>query len=125
MEEDPNTADPLLVLTACPVDNRPPGTALQWGGLKIEVIPGTLAYQIYKHNAIEETFNCSYELNPDYQDKLTAAGLRISGISDSGKARIVELPERSFFVGMGYIPQLSSQPGKPHPVITAFLKAAL
>jgi len=125
MEEDPNTAYPLLVLSACQVDTRPPGAPRLWGGLKIKVLPDTLAHKIYKQTDIEESLNCSFELNPEYQEKLESAGLRVSGVSETGSARIIELPSSSFYIGMGFLPQMSSQPGKPHPVISAFLEAAL
>jgi CTP synthase (UTP-ammonia lyase) len=125
MADDLNTAYPLLVLSSCPVDNRPPGAPRLWGGLKIKVLPGTLAYQIYKNNDIEEAFNCNYELNPAYQQILEKAGLKISGVNQTGSARIVELPGRAFYMGTGFVPQMSSRPGQPHPMIVAWLKAAL
>ena len=124
MEEDPDTRYPLLVLSACPVDSRPAGAPLLWGGLKISIRPGTLAHRCYRKTEVEETFNCSYELNPDYQQTLERGGLQISGVSTTGNARIVELPDHRFFVGLGYIPQLNSSPVNPHPLIVAFLKAA-
>jgi CTP synthase len=125
VEEDPESRFPLLVLSACPVDNRPAGAPRLWGGLKIKVQPGTLAYRIYGREDITETFNCSYELNPDYQKTLEQAGLRISGVSPQGNARIVELPDHRFYLGLGFVPQMSSSFAQPHPLLVAFLKAGL
>jgi CTP synthase len=125
MEDDPNTAYPLLVLSSCPVDTRPAGAPRLWGGLKIRVLPGTLAYRIYQKIDVEEAFNCNYELNPAYQATLEKAGLKISGVSPTGSARVVELPGQSFYMGTGFIPQMSSQPGRPHPLIVGWLKAAI
>lgn len=125
MEEDPDTRYPLLVLAACPVDSRPAGSPRLSGGLKIRVSPGSLAYRCYGRNEVEEPFNCNYELNPGYQDTLVKAGLRISGVSMTGNARIVELPDHKFYLGLGFVPQMNSSFEKPHPLITAFLKAAL
>ncbi len=125
MEEDPNVATPLLILAACPVDNRPVGTPRLWGGSKINISPDTLAYSIYRSSKIEETFTCSYELNPAYRANLEAAGLKVSGISEDGGARIVELPDHHFFIATGFIPQLASGENRPHPLILAYLKAAL
>jgi CTP synthase (UTP-ammonia lyase) len=51
--------------------------------------------------------------------------LKVSGLSADGGARIVELPDHDFFIGTGFVPQLASKPGKPHPMILAFLNAAL
>lgn len=121
-EEDPNTTTPLLILAACPVDSRPQGASLLWGGLKISLIHNTLAFRIYHSSKIEETFTCSYELNPEYRERLEITGLKVSGISEDGGARIVELPDHLFFIATGFVPQLSSEENKPHPLITDFLK---
>jgi CTP synthase (UTP-ammonia lyase) len=125
LEEDPDTGYPLLVLSSCPVDNRPAGAPRLWGGLTIDILPGTLASRIYARTDVEEAFNCNYELNPEYQGILEKAGMKISGVSSNGIARIVELAENKFYVGTGFIPQISSTPERPHPLIAAFLKAAL
>jgi CTP synthase (UTP-ammonia lyase) len=113
------------VLAACPVDSRPAGIPRLSGGLKIIVKPDSLAYRGYRLTEVEEPFNCNYELNPDYQAALEKAGLRISGVSSTGHARLVELPDHKFFLGLGFVPQMVSSFEKPHPLITAFLNAAM
>lgn len=123
-EEDPDTATPLLVLAACPIDSHPAGAPRLRGGLKIGISPDSLAFSIYRSSMIEETFSCNYELNPAYRDALEKSGLKVSGISEDGGARIVELPQHRFFVATGFLPQLMSQEDKPHPLIIAYLKTA-
>lgn len=123
-EEDPDTATPLLILAACPVDGRPQGAPRLWGGIKINISPDSLAFSIYRSPTIKEMFTCSYELNPAYRDTLEKNGLRVSGISEDGGTRIVELPEHRFFIATGFVPQLSSEEDRPHPLIIACLKAA-
>lgn len=123
-EEDPDTGTPLLVIAACPVDDRPPDAPRLWGGLKINVSPGSLAHSIYCSSLIEEMFTCNYELNPVYRETLEKCGLRVSGVSKDAGARIVELPEHRFFVATGFVPQLRSEENTPHPLIVAFLEAA-
>jgi CTP synthase (UTP-ammonia lyase) len=124
MEEDLNTATPLIIPAACPVDNRPTGAPRLWGGLKITVMPDTLAFRAYRTDRIEESFTCNYELNPEYRQELEKTGLKVSGVTEEGGARIVELPDHRFFIGTGFVPQLTSDENKPHPLILAFLKAA-
>lgn len=123
-EEDPDAATPLLILAACPVDSRPQGAPRLWGGLKISISPDSLAYRIYGSSRVEETFTCNYELNPLYRGALEKSGLKVSGVSEDGGARIVELSNHRFFIGTGFVPQLSSKENRPHPLIVAFLKAA-
>ena len=91
----------------------------------IAIVPGTVAYQSYGKNRSTEQFRCSYGLNPDYLETITRGGLKISGIGPEGEARIVELPSNQFFLATLFLPQLSSTPENPHPLLTAFLRAAV
>jgi CTP synthase (UTP-ammonia lyase) len=114
-----------LVLVSCPVEDRPDNAPRLWGKLKIKLSPGSLAYSIYRKNESYESFNCNYELNPVFRGKLEAAGLNVSGETEDGGARIIELPGYPFFIATGFQPQLSSEPDNPHPLIVAFLQAAV
>ena len=122
-EDDPNTPVPLLVLAACSIDSTA-GTTRLSGELHINIKPGSLASRIYQQSEITEKFNCNYELNPVYRGKLEAAGLKVSGESDNGGARIIELSGFRFFLATGFLPQLSSDATHPHPLIMAYLEAA-
>ena len=113
------------MLVSCPVDNRPDGAPRLWGKLKIRVSPDTLAFRIYKQTEVEEAFNCNYEMNPDFKNIMEAKGLKISGASEDGGARIIELSGLPFFIAAGFVPQFSSEPANPHPLITAYLEAAI
>ena len=93
--------------------------------MKITVKPDSFAFQIYRLMEVDEPFSCNYELNPVFRGDLEAAGLRVSGVSEDGGARIVELPDHRFFLSTGYVPQLTSEEAKPHPLIVAFLAAAI
>jgi CTP synthase (UTP-ammonia lyase) len=90
----------------------------------ITVIPGTQAHRAYGKTGTSERFACNYGLNPDYKERLADGGLKIAGIGPRGEVRLVELPSHAFFVGALFLPQLSSDPERPHPLIAAFLKAA-
>jgi CTP synthase len=113
----------LLVIASCPVDTKTTGGTRLAGKLKISLIPNTVACKIYGKRNIRESFNCNYELNPEYRVKLESHGLAVSGLSDNGRARIIELPENRFFIGTGFLPQLNSKPEKPHPLFVAYLRA--
>ena len=93
--------------------------------LKINILPGTLAHQVYGIEEIIEEFRCNYGLNPDYRDKISFGGLKISGVDSKGEVRIVELPDHHFFLATLFLPQLSSSLDRPHSLIVAYLKAAL
>lgn len=91
----------------------------------VKIRPGTLAHQIYQNEATTEQFRCNYGLNPKYHDRISQSGLQIAGIDLEGEVRIVELPEHRFFMATLFLPQLSSTPQTPHPIIRAYLKAAM
>jgi CTP synthase len=91
--------------------------------MKISLIPNTMAYKIYRKRNIRESFNCNYELNPEYRGELECHGLLVSGLSDAGRARIIELPDKHFYVATGFLPQLNSKPDKPHPLFLSYLRS--
>lgn len=113
------------MLVSCPVAERPDGATRLWDKLKIKVTPDSLAFRIYQQSEVEEVFNCNYELNPDFREMIEASGLRVSGVSEEGGARIVELPGHYFFLATGFVPQFTSEATRPHPMIIAYLEAAV
>jgi CTP synthase len=74
---------------------------------------------------VTEAFTCGYELNSAYRGRLESSGLKVSGVSADGGARIIELPDHNFFLATGFLPQYTSESGKPHPLIITYLEAAL
>ncbi|MBI3979052.1 MAG: hypothetical protein HY331_12785 [Chloroflexi bacterium] len=124
-EYDPNASLPLIAPVSCPVPGRPAGAPRLFGSLKVQVLPDSLAFRIYRRHAVDEAFFCSFELNPAFQTAISAGGLRVSGLGEGGEARIVELPMHRFFLATLFLPQLADQVEGPHPVIAAYLEAAL
>jgi CTP synthase (UTP-ammonia lyase) len=114
----------VIDLVSCPVPDRREGAPRLTGGLTITVNPDSGAHRAYGERQVVEEFNCNYELNPAYRDRIEAAGLRVSGVGENAEARIVELADHPFFVATAFQPQLTSQEAKPHPLIKAFLEAA-
>ena len=82
----------------------------------------------YEH-FIDEDLNKYSNLttgNNDYRDVLTRAGLTLSGTSPDGHlVEAVELPRRSFHVGVQYHPEFKSRPNKLHPLLVGSVKAGL
>ncbi len=95
----------------------------------IEIDPDTKLGRIYalaRGNAgrAEERFNCSAGLNEYHREAFVRAGMVVSARGEEGEARAVELPAHPFFLATLFMPQLSSAPGRPHPLLKAFLRAA-
>jgi CTP synthase (UTP-ammonia lyase) len=90
----------------------------------ITLVPGTLAHRAYGETVVMEQFACNYGLNPAYREHISAGGLQVTGLDPTGEVRIVELREHRFFMATLFLPQVSSGPGRPHPLIMAYLQAA-
>ena len=63
-------------------------------------------------------------MNPEFEWAVIEAGFPIVARGQQGEARAIESPAHRFFVATLFQPQLSSKPGKPHPIIVEFLRAA-
>lgn len=123
------------------------GGTMRLGAYPCELAPGTIAYGAYatrqparnspagqklkakgKKLVITERHRHRYEVNPEYVERLEQAGLIFSGKSPDGVLmEIAELPKEKhpFMVGTQFHPEFLSRPLAPHPLFSAFIKAAL
>jgi len=88
------------------------------------IVLDSLAHQAYGKENVVETFQCQYGLNEIYRERLSDGNLKVTGLDKEGHARIIELQNHPFFLASLFLPQMSSQPGRPHPLIRSFIHAA-
>ena len=103
------------------------GGTMRLGAWTCKLEPGSLAAKAYGTNEISERHRHRYEFNREYEQPLTAAGLKITGATPDGTyVEIVELPqeEHPYFLGCQFHPEFKSKPLEPHPLFTAFIKAS-
>ena len=103
------------------------GGTMRLGAQSSDVQHGSLAHSIYG-DVVTERHRHRYEANEHYLDRLQAAGLVISAITQREKlTEMVELPREvhPWFVGVQFHPEFKSTPWGGHPLFTAFIKAAL
>lgn len=108
------------------VDKKMGGT-MRLGEYEASLSRGSIAQKAYKTNQIFERHRHRYEVNPDFIKQLEVKGLVFSGQSPDGALmEIAELPlhQHPFFVGVQFHPELKARPLDPHPLFTAFIKAA-
>ncbi|MDP4090501.1 MAG: glutamine amidotransferase [Bacillota bacterium] len=91
---------------------------------RILILPNSKVYAIYGKAEVEERYNCSFGLNPEYQRLMDESGFRVAGTDEAGEARILELPQNRFFTATLFQPQLSSSQENPHELILAYLTAS-
>ena len=90
----------------------------------VSLVPGTRSATLYGVERVTEAYMCNYGIDPAWEARLAAAGLRAGGRGDDGEVRIVELDEHPFYLATLFLPQLRSAPGAPHPLVRAFVEAA-
>jgi CTP synthase (UTP-ammonia lyase) len=93
--------------------------------MPVSLDPGSRVAAHYGTTKAQEEYYCNFGLNPEHQRTLDDGGLRVVGFDDNGEARILELAEHSFYVATLFVPQTRSTPERPHPLVVAFLRAAL
>jgi CTP synthase len=101
------------------------GGTMRLGAWTCRIEPNTLAAKIYGALEISERHRHRYEFNREYEEQLTAAGLRISGSTPDGTyVEMVELPDHPHFIGCQFHPEFKSKPLEPHPLFRTFVGAA-
>ncbi|MCD8528149.1 MAG: CTP synthase [Candidatus Pacebacteria bacterium] len=130
VEVDPKTQYPVINVMESQKEHLEQGIyggTMRLGSYIAHIQPKTQAYKMYKNTVITERHRHRYEVNPEYIEQLTKAGLVFSGTSPDGVLmEIAELPatEHPFFVGTQFHPEFLSRPLAPHPIFTGFIKAA-
>jgi CTP synthase len=101
------------------------GGTMRLGAWPCKIESNSLAAKAYGSVEISERHRHRYEFNREYEETLTAAGLRITGSSPDGTyVEIVEIPGHPYFLGCQFHPEFKSKPLEPHPLFTAFIKAS-
>jgi CTP synthase (UTP-ammonia lyase) len=116
LESNSAAALPLIAPLTC---------SLVGGSGTIVLEPGTGAHAIYGQQEIVEAYNCSYGFNAGYEHMLADGALRITGRDELGEARVIELDGHPLFIGTLFQPERSALAGRLHPLIAAYLAAAL
>ena len=102
------------------------GGTLRLGAYPCVIEAGTTMEACYGKKEIFERHRHRYEVNNDYRKVLQENGLVFGGTSPDGRlVETIELPNRSFYVGVQYHPEFKSRPNRPHPLFVGFIKAAL
>src|SRR6266481_507294 len=101
------------------------GGTMRLGAWPCKIEPDTLAFRIYGQTEISERHRHRYEFNREYEETMTAGGLKISGTTEDGTyVEIVELPDHPYFLGCQFHPEFKSKPLEPHPLFSSFVKAS-
>lgn len=102
------------------------GGTMRLGSYESILKSGTRIADIYGTTDIHERHRHRYEVNIDYMDQLSSAGLTFSGLSPDGVLpETIEYADHPWFIGVQYHPELKSRPFEPHPLFASFIEAAM
>ncbi|MEE9279721.1 MAG: CTP synthase [Myxococcota bacterium] len=125
-EIDPQTPHPVIDFMPDQLERAETGGTMRLGAYPCRVVPDTLAARAYGRTEVSERHRHRYEVNPEYRERIEAAGLIVSGASpDDRLAEIVEFPDHPWFLACQFHPEFRSTPFDPHPLFRAFVGATV
>ncbi|MCG8700763.1 MAG: hypothetical protein MI922_22105 [Bacteroidales bacterium] len=118
LEIVPENQDELVIVKS--KDNQQTLTTVD-----IRIKESSKSLEIYKIEESKEMTNCDYSLNQNYFNQVEEAGMHIAAYDNNNDAQLLELPEHKYFILTKFLPQITSAPGKSHPLIKAFIKPGI
>ena len=101
------------------------GGTMRLGSWLCRLGENSQAFRAYGAREINERHRHRYEFNREYEDRLKAAGLKITGETPDGTyVEICEIADHPWFLGCQFHPEFKSKPMEPHPLFKAFILAA-
>ncbi|WYJ89007.1 CTP synthase [Enterococcus sp. 9E7_DIV0242] len=126
-ETNPDITNNIIDLMADQENIENLGGTLRLGLYPCKLKKGSVTAQAYgEQEVVQERHRHRYEFNNKYRQLFEDNGLVFSGVSpDNRLVEIVEIPEKKFFVGCQFHPELISRPNRPQLLIKGFVGAAL
>src|SRR3981081_4605385 len=107
---------PVVTLLSC---------SLAESQIDITITPNSRLAEVYGEHLVTEQTNCNYGLEPSFAHIAFSGGLTVSAVDKTGEERAIERVDHPVCVAPLYHPQRTSRPDAPHPVWTAFVRAAI
>ena len=93
------------------------------GAEKCVIEPNTRAAAVYGAESVSERNRCKYVLSPAFARIFNEAGVQFSMVSEDGDAvEAIEIPAHRWFMATQFLPQFTSRPNHPHPIIVDFVR---
>ena len=106
--------------------NSDMGGTMRLGGQVCKLNKSSNAYKMYKNEEIVERHRHRYEVNPNYIDQLSSAGLDIVGKSKDGKlVEMIEINDHKWFLACQFHPEFTSNPRDGHPIFNSYIKSTI
>lgn len=101
------------------------GATMRLGDHDVALDEG-VASKLYGSDSIQERHRHRFEINPDYIERIEAAGMRFTGRDTSGRRmEVLELEGHPYFLASQFHPEFKSRPDAPSPLHLGLVRAAL
>jgi len=100
------------------------GGTMRLGEQTCVLVSGTRAAGLYESDSVMERHRHRYEFNNTYRERLTEAGMVLSGLSVDDLVEIVEIDDHPWFLACQFHPEFTSSPRDGHPLFSGFVDAA-
>ena len=131
-EFDEKTSDPVISTMSDQVEivagNGQMGASMRLGLYKANLLANSVVANVYGKSQISERHRHRYEVNNQYREQISKAGLVFSGMfKERDLVEFVELPKEvhPYYVGTQAHPELRSRPTRPHPLFVGLIAAAV
>ena len=126
IEFNSETRAPVIHLMETQKTVQSVGGTMRLGSYPCTLAEGSKAHEVYGLTNISERHRHRYEVNNEYRDALTAAGLVISGTSPDGElVEMIELADHPWFIATQAHPEFKSKPYEAHPLFKSFIAATM
>ena len=127
-EFEPECPDPIIDLMPDQRGVKSKGGTMRLGAYRANLVPGSLAADVYGTTEISERHRHRFEFNNVYRQRLEEAGMVMGGVSpELGLVEMIELPtsKHPYFIACQFHPEFKSRPHAAHPLFARFCRAAL
>lgn len=101
------------------------GGTMRLGSQLCHLVKGTKTCDVYGSETIYERHRHRYEVNNNYREQLSKAGLVFSGLStDKTLVEVIENPNHPWFIAGQFHPEFNSTPRDGHPLFEGFIAAS-
>jgi len=115
-ETSPDAAEPVVTRLACELVEATD---------TVIFTPDSRLHGIFGGQPTTAEYRCRFGVNPAYRARLEAAGMIFSGFDANGDIRALELGMHPFFAATLFQPERGAMRGERHPLIAAFVAAAV
>ncbi|MFT3840919.1 MAG: CTP synthase [Myxococcaceae bacterium] len=126
LEFDEKTPHPVVSLMESQANVTDKGGTMRLGSYRCALKPSSLAHRLYARDEISERHRHRFEVNNQYRQRLSEAGMVFSGLNpELDLVEMIELEGHPHFVGCQFHPEFQSKPFAPHPLFSGFVRASM